>query len=484
MALDPALAAAITGLNRELANLSARLTQVEQNQRTSQLGNSSIENGSLTFNDATGTPQVVLGLQPDGSFAHASVTSQVPVAPDTPVASPGVLSALVTWDGLMSDGSAPLADFAGVQVHASTVSGYAPDATTLQGGMPGQGSFGVGGLTAGTTYYAVLVAYNNAGNTSQPSAQAAVTPQSVPQNIPPGAISGLQIATGAITSAQLAANAGVLGSQIANQTITGANIAANSVSANMLTAGIVIGGVIDGTVVNAPIVNGGVINGVQINATNIVGGTISGSTFTGSWGSLNNNGFFLYSPTAATGNLVFAATPGSGTDPYGNAYQPGVNIQGTDGQQYVAGTRVQRTTSTVLINQLPASPIVILNPLVGVSVYQFVIQIVYLCASSAGTPEISFGGGSTVSLVVGSSYFSGSVGGSITLARVLNGPASLIGVAFTGPTMVASGTFAFVMSGLISFSAGGTFTVYGSTSNTSDTWQVGTGSYATLILTD
>jgi hypothetical protein len=313
MALDPALATAIAGLQKELASLSARLTQVEQNQRSSQLGNSSIENGSITFNDATGTPQVVLGLQADGSFAHASVTSQVPVAPDAPTTAPGVLSAMVMWDGVMSDGSSPLADFAGVQVHVSTVSGFTPDATTMQGGLPGPGMFGVGGLTAGATYYACLVAYNVAGNTSPAGAQATVVPQSVPQNIPPGAITGLQIQTGAVSSAQMAVNAGILGSQIANQTITGANVAAGTISTNLLTAGIVIAGVIDGTVVSAPTINGGVINGVMINAGVINAGTFIGPNFL-----FTPLGYFIYNGTPALGNTPAAWTSPGLADPFGN----------------------------------------------------------------------------------------------------------------------------------------------------------------------
>jgi hypothetical protein len=332
MALDPALATAIAGLRGELAAISGRLAQVEANQRTAQLGNSSVENGSLVFNDGAGNPQVVLGLQPDGTFAHASVTSQTPVAPDAPLTSPGVLGAMITWDGVMGDGSAPLADFAGVQVHVSAVSGFTPTAVTLMGGMGGPGTFGVGGLAAGTVYYACLVAYNVAGNTSPPGAQAAVTPQSVPANIPLGAISALQIQTGAITTAQIAANAGILGAQIASQTITGANIAANTITANALEAGIVIAGVIDGTEVNAPVINGGIINGVMVNATNIYGSVISATTFTGTDFFITTSGEFYYTGTPALGNLGASVTTGVTTDPVGNPTGAGFSSYGPGNQ--------------------------------------------------------------------------------------------------------------------------------------------------------
>jgi hypothetical protein len=346
MALDPALATAIAGLQGELAAISGRLAQVEANQRTAQLGNSSVENGSITFNDGAGNPQVVLGLQPDGTFAHASVTSQTPVAPDAPVASPGVLGAMITWDGGFSDGSAALADFAGVQVHVSTAAGFTPTAVTLQGGMAGPGTFGVGGLSAGVVYYACLVAYNVAGNTSPPGAQSAVTPLSVPALIPPGAISALQIQTGAITTAQIAANAGILGGQIAAQTITGANIQAGTVTANALEAGIVIGGVIDGTTVNAPVINGGIINGVMINATNIYGAVISATTFEGTDFFITTAGEFYYTGTPALGNLGASITTGATTDPVGNPTGAGFSTYGPSNQaSLTAGQLLFATTA-------------------------------------------------------------------------------------------------------------------------------------------
>jgi hypothetical protein len=308
VALSPELAAAIRGLQAELSRISGRLTTVEANQRADQVTNASVENGSITFNDSAGNAQVVLGLQPDGTFAHASVTSTTPVAPDAPLTGPGVLSCMVTWDGGMSDGSAPLADFAGVQVHLSAASGFTPDSSTLQGTMGGAGTFGVGGLAAGTTYYAALVAYNTAGNASPAGAQTAVVPQSVPANIPPGAISALQLQTGSITAAQLAANAGILGQQIAGQTITGANIAAGTITANLVAAGIVIAGVIDGTMVSAPVINGG---------------TINGATFTGTNWIENLAGSFYYSGPPGVGDLIASVTDAS-SDPLGNVTTPGI----------------------------------------------------------------------------------------------------------------------------------------------------------------
>jgi hypothetical protein len=51
-------------------------------------------------------------------------------------------------------------------------------------------------------------------------------------------------------------------------------------------------------------------------------GTISGSVFEGSDFVLNANGLFIYSGAPALGSLVLALANGSGTDPYGNVYEP------------------------------------------------------------------------------------------------------------------------------------------------------------------
>jgi hypothetical protein len=499
MAADPALAAAVTGLRNELAAISARLAQVEQNQRTAQLGSSSVENGAITFNDAAGAPQVVLGLQPDGTFAHASVTSQTPVAPDAPLTAPGILGATVAWDGGMSDGSSPLADFAGVQVHLSTVNGFTPTAASLQGGMPGPGSFGVGGLVAGTVYYTALVAYNVAGNTSPPSAQTAVTPQSVPANIPPGAISGLQIQTGAVTTAQIAANAGILGEQIAGQTITGANIAANSISANLLTAGIIIAGVIDGTEVSAPVINGGIINGVMINATNINGGVINATTFTGDDFIINDSGAFFYDGTPGPGDLIVAMSPSAGTDPFGTSVYQGITIEsgalsfpwsggvnqivetgnGTlaytesaSGNTYTLGIWVVRLASPVTIS---SGPTVILQVNVAALTYHIRIFVPYKAAAgtASGSPSIGWDGTSITGNTVGQLYFgeSGAGGSGNDYAGIFSQVITVSGGAplEPGPPLVTNGVWAYEFEGLVTFTTAGTFSVRGQTSGSTYT---------------
>ena len=174
---SPSLPPAIAALGRQIASMQAQIAQLQRNQRTSQLGSSSIDNGALIINDPTGAGQMLVGLQGDGTYTTVSTSTVAPpVAPDTPVVAGGPLSVLVTWDGL-AGGLAPLNDFAACQVHCSAVPGFTPSPATLAGHLTGAGLFGVGGLTALTTYYVALVIVNEAGLASPASAEASATAQ-------------------------------------------------------------------------------------------------------------------------------------------------------------------------------------------------------------------------------------------------------------------------------------------------------------------
>jgi len=221
---SPALPPAIAALTQQIARMQAQIAQLQRNQRTSQLGNTSIDNGTLTINGPDGTAQMLLGLQYDGAYTVRAVSSVgPPVAPDTPIAGPGIQSVLVAWDGVMADRSMPLSDFAGVQVHCSPVEGFTPGEGTLQGMLPAAGAFIVGGLAAGTVYYVALVAVNESGQSSPPSAQSSATAQSVLQNIAANSITATLIAAGTI-----------LAGAVDGTTITGAQIIADGLSGQIL----------------------------------------------------------------------------------------------------------------------------------------------------------------------------------------------------------------------------------------------------------
>lgn len=173
----------VSSLLKTLASYERRIALLERNQRVNNIGNASIENGALVVTDGDGNTQVTLGLQPDGTYAQVASSPTSPLSPSVPVVLPGIQELFVTWDGQLSDGSTPLADFAGVQVHCSQLAGFIPDATTLQGALTGPFVYRIGNLLAGTVYYVAFTAVNMSGNLSPASAQATGTPLAVVSGI-------------------------------------------------------------------------------------------------------------------------------------------------------------------------------------------------------------------------------------------------------------------------------------------------------------
>jgi hypothetical protein len=183
-------------LAAQLTEMQQRINQLERGQATASLANASIEGGALTINDDTGQPAIVLGLQDDGTYAHAAVSADPPPQPSDPVVNPAILSAMVSWDGNMAGGAPPLADLAGVQVHCSISPQFTPGPNTLQSTFIAQGVRPVGGLLAGYTYYICLVAVNQAGLTGPPSAIVPVVPSPV---VSPGQVISQPVLIGSTT---------------------------------------------------------------------------------------------------------------------------------------------------------------------------------------------------------------------------------------------------------------------------------------------
>jgi hypothetical protein len=193
---SPTYAAELARLVTQLGEMQQRITQLERGQATASLANASIEGGALTINDDTGSPTIILGLQDDGTYAHAAVNASPPPQPSDPVVSPAILSAMVSWDGNMAGGAPPLADLAGVQVHCSIAASFTPGPNTLQSTFIAQGVRPVGGLLAGYTYYICLVTVNQAGLTSAPSAIVPVVPSPA---ISPGQVINQPVLIGSTT---------------------------------------------------------------------------------------------------------------------------------------------------------------------------------------------------------------------------------------------------------------------------------------------
>ena len=174
--MDAQTAAIVAQLGREMATMQKKIATLERGARTTQLAGAVIDGDVLQFADDSGNVVHTIGLQPDGSVTSVSSSPNGPVQPSTPTVTAGTLGCVVSWDGLMSDGSAPLSDFVQTQIHISTTNGFIPDSTTLVAAITGPGQRAISNLVPGTTYYVVLIAFNASGIPSPASAQVSVVP--------------------------------------------------------------------------------------------------------------------------------------------------------------------------------------------------------------------------------------------------------------------------------------------------------------------
>jgi hypothetical protein len=167
---------------------------------------------------------------------------------------------------------------------------------------------------------------------------------------------------------------------------------------------------------------------------------------------------------AANGSVLY-------TDVNGNL----ATVDQGDSQNYIIGTRVFATTATIPINL--TTPIVIVNPHVGINTYEFEVEIIFIGNQALGSAVLAWGGGATISEVVGHSFFVPQAGAAPSNSQVFNGTL----VAGTSPALgAANQKWAYYAKGLISFSSAGTFTVFGQESIAGDSWAVATGSYMKL----
>jgi hypothetical protein len=118
--------------------------------------------------------------QYNNSAVGAQGSAAVPTmpAPSTPMVDAATFAGLlkITWDGKDSTGAVMPANLNRVEVHVSTVSGFAPDATTFRDVITNPaGGLALFTATADTTYYVKLVAYDAQGDKSAASTQASGT---------------------------------------------------------------------------------------------------------------------------------------------------------------------------------------------------------------------------------------------------------------------------------------------------------------------
>lgn len=295
-------------IGAELAMLKKRLAKIE---RSSRLSSASLDNTALVVRDDAGGLRAIVGQQADGTSGIQVVNGPPPPAPSAPIVGSVLGGVTVSWDGQFAGGAVIPLDWARVEVHASTTSGFTPTAATLQSTIEtAQGATAV--VVTDDPVYVQLLARNTSGAASPPSAEVgpygptpvvasdvldgivttikladdAVTQAKIAaaavgtteisddavttQKIVAGAILAGQIAAGAVVTDKLAAEA-VTAAKIATLAITTDKLDANAVTTTKLAAGSV-----DATALKADAITGKTISGGTITGTDISGSTVTG----------------------------------------------------------------------------------------------------------------------------------------------------------------------------------------------------------------
>ncbi|MFD7980175.1 hypothetical protein [Streptomyces sp. NPDC059071] len=177
-----------------LAALERRLAVVE---RSSRLSSAALDDTALEIRDTGGSLRAIVGQQPDGTTAVNVVNGPVPPQPTTPLVQSVLGGIAATWDGSFTDGAVTPLDFARVEVHASTTSGFTPTAETLQNTIETPQGATVT-VPADGPRYVRLVTRNTSGTPSTPSVQnGPVAPAPVvADDVPDDVLIGKVIQTG------------------------------------------------------------------------------------------------------------------------------------------------------------------------------------------------------------------------------------------------------------------------------------------------
>ena len=251
---------AIAQLQRDLATL----------QRSSRLTHASIENTAVQVYDGGGSLRGIIGVQADGTTAVNVVNGAAPPQPSDPVVVSVLGGVTAAWDGTFAGGATMPLDWSRVEVHASAVTGFTPDSSTLQGTIEtAQGATVV--VPTDVPVYVVLVARNTSGTASTPSAQVGPTGPApvVASDILDGIVTTVKLADDAVTAAKVAV-AAIDSTAIQDAAITAAKIGAAAVTTGALASAAVTSGAIADDAITA-----GKVAADAITAREVAAGSIA-----------------------------------------------------------------------------------------------------------------------------------------------------------------------------------------------------------------
>jgi hypothetical protein len=316
-------------IGRELHALRARLDRIEASAR---LSHAAIDNTAVEVRDNTGSLRGLLGVQADGTTAVNIVNGPPPPAPSTPILTSVLGGITVSWDGAFADGAVMPLDWQRVEVHASTTTGFTPDAATLQGTIESpRGSTVV--VVTDDPVYVRLLARNTSGTASAPSTQAGPlgpTPV-VADDILDGIVTETKLAAGAVTEAKIAANAvGTVALQ--ESAVHAENLAAAAVEVGKIADNAVTGPAIASSAVSAGKIAANAVTATTIAANSVTSAKVAAGAITTDKLTVTGGANILTDPSfegAYTAALVAGSTFASQDTTAGNGSPTSLKIDAT-----------------------------------------------------------------------------------------------------------------------------------------------------------
>lgn len=266
-------------LAQEIADLRRQVDRLTRASRTTQLGNSSIENGTLVARDAFGNIRSTYGRQPDGTFGLGAANGQAPSRPNTLTMTPFPAGIKLGWNGQLAAGI--LGDFSHLLIHMSdSGANFIRDKSNLVGTLLRAGELPVPLPGRPGPFWAFAIAVNTSGVESEPSLLAgpASPGKVVADSALAGVIDTIALANDAVTAAKVATGAigetEIAPNSVSSPKIIAAAIQAIHMAVDSIQAGAVAANVITGREIAALSILAGHLTANLIDASHIKAGVV------------------------------------------------------------------------------------------------------------------------------------------------------------------------------------------------------------------
>ena len=208
---------AIREMAEEMAKMRREIDMLKAGSRASQLGFSSINDGTLVIKDGQGINRLAIGKMGDGRFGVGAANADAPPRPGSFEVIPGTAGITIRWNGEFVERKP--SDFVFCDIYVSEVPmgpAWRPLVSKPVGQLLGAGDYVIAPLDPTIGYYFALVARNTSDMQSVPTYTI--------EPVSPTPVVADEIADGIVTRTKIAAEA-----------VDGARIAVGAINKNHVT---------------------------------------------------------------------------------------------------------------------------------------------------------------------------------------------------------------------------------------------------------